>query len=192
MNATATALTDKMEETLESRLDFSEILLTYQDRVYNQTFRMLGNREDAEEATQDIFLSVHGALDNFRGDSKISTWIYRITSNECISRLRKKQLDMRSLDEPVGDDRDTMFGDFIPSNKADPEELLESGETAKLIRSKVRDLPPDWAMAVSLYHFDDLSYDEIAEVMGIPKATVATYIFRGRKKLANGLMKFFS
>ena len=92
MNATATTLTDTMEEAAESTLDFSEILLTYQDRVYNQTFRMLGNREDAEETTQDIFLSVYGALDNFRGDSKLTTWIYRITSNECISRLRKKQL----------------------------------------------------------------------------------------------------
>ncbi len=168
--------------------DFRTILFEYQDRVYNQAYRMLGNREDAEEATQDIFLKVHGALEDFRGDSKVSTWLYRITSNECISRLRRKQLDMTSLDEPVGNDGSSTMGDFIPSDMDDPVDILESEELAGMIRSRVRALPPDWAMAISLFHFDDLSYEEIADIMDIPKATVATYIFRGRKKLARDLM----
>ena len=73
----------------------------------------------------------------------------------------------------------------------DAEEIMESEETAALIRSKVQELPPDWAMAISLYHFDEMSYDEIAEIMKIPKATVATYIFRGRKQLSQQLMKIF-
>ena len=83
---------------------FTSILADYQDRVYNQAFRMLGNHEDAEEATQDIFLNIYRSLEDFRGESKMSTWIYRITSNECISRLRKKQLDITSLEEFIGDD----------------------------------------------------------------------------------------
>ena len=67
-------------------------------------------------------------------------------------------------------------------------EVLESDETAEMVRSQVQKLPPDWAMAISLCHFEDLSYDEIAEVMDIPKATVATYIHRGRKQLSLHLM----
>ena len=69
--------------------------------------------------------------------------------------------------------------------------MLESEETAEMIRNQVRQLPANWAMAVSLYHFDDLSYEEIAEIMEIPRATVATYIMRGRKQLAGQLMGMF-
>ena len=166
---------------------FDHILRTYQDRVYNQAYRMLGNREDAEEAAQDVFLKVYRSLDDFRGDSKLSTWIYRITANECISRLRKKQLDIASMDDPIGDDG-AVLADVIPDRREGCDSAIESAETASRIRDMVRTLPPDWAMAISLYHFDDLSYDEIAEIMDIPRATVATYIFRGRKKLASMLM----
>lgn len=185
-NALAT-LKDSGTETLNLAEEFKKILTAYQDRVYNQAYRMLGNHEDAEEATQDIFLNIYSSLEKFRGDSKITTWIYRITSNECISRLRKKQLDTKSLDEPLDEDGVTL-ADFIHDGCSDPIKVLESEETAEMIRSKIQELPSDWAMAISLYHFDDLSYDEIAEIMNIPKATVATYIFRGRNQLAHQLM----
>ena len=170
---------------------FKKLLAEYQDRVYNQAYRMLGNREDAEESTQDIFLNIYRSLDNFRGESKISTWIYHITSNVCISRLRKKQLDTRSFDEPFGEDGATL-ADIIPDTGAHPETLLESEETAMTVRAQVRKLPPEWAMAISLCHFDELSYEEIAAVMEIPKATVATYIHRGRKQRSRELMTFVS
>ncbi len=174
----------KSESLVEN---FQKLLADYQDRVYNQAYRMLGHHEDAEEATQDIFMSIYHSLGRFRGESKVSTWIYRITSNECISRLRKKQLETSSLDEPFEADGRTL-SDIIPDSGSDPETFLETSETAELIRSQVRRLPANWAMALSLYHFDDLSYDEIADVMDIPKATVATYILRGRKQLAQWLI----
>ncbi len=168
--------------------NFKKLLADYQNIVYNQTYRMLGNHENAEEATQDIFMNIYRSLDSFRKESKVSTWIYRITSNECISRLRKKQLETSSFDEPFEPDGRTL-SDIIPDCGSSPEELLESAETAEMVRSGVRCLPAKWAMAISLYHFDDLSYEEIAEIMEIPKATAATYIMRGRKKLAQWLMK---
>lgn len=183
-----------VESTLESKQlidNFETILAEYQDRVYNQAYRMLGNREDAEEATQDIFLNIYKSLEGFRGESKISTWIYSITSNICISRLRKKQLETTSLEEPLGEDSTTL-GDFIHDDSPDQQTLMESKETAEMVRTQVQKLPPDWAMAISLCHFDDLSYDEIAKIMDIPKATVATYIHRGRKQLAQQLMNRMS
>ena len=167
--------------------NFKKILAEYQDRVYNQAYRMLGNREDAEEATQDIFLNIYRSLGSFRMESKLSTWIYRITSNECISRLRKKQLETTSLDEHIEQEGRTL-SEILPDRGSNPEKLLELSETAELVRSQVRRLPARWAMAVSLCHFDDLSYDEIADIMEIPRATVATYIMRGRKQLAQWLM----
>jgi len=165
---------------------FKTLLEEYQDRVYNQAYRMLGNREDAEEATQDIFLSIYRSLEEFRGECKMSTWIYRITSNMCITRLRKKQLVTTSMDEPFEPDGRPL-SEILPDSGSDPEKLMESTEIAQLVRSHVSRLPAQWAMAISLFHFDDLSYDEIADVMEIPKATIATYIMRGRKQLAQWL-----
>ncbi|MFC1614217.1 RNA polymerase sigma factor [Gemmatimonadota bacterium] len=166
--------------------DFRSLLAAYQDRVYNQAYRMLGNREEAEEAAQDVFLRIYRSLDDFRGESKISSWIFRITANVCISRLRKKQLEISSLDEPV-ESGETTMAEMIPDNQPDPGQQYESQETAEIIRAQVRRLHPDWAQAISLHHYQGMSYDEVAEVMGIPRATVATYILRGRRQLAKQL-----
>jgi len=179
-----------IEPTLENiplAEKFKTLLVEYQDRVYNQSYRMLGNHEDAEEATQDIFMSVYRSLEDFRGECKMSTWIYRITSNTCITRLRKKQLVTTSMDEPFEPDGRPL-SEILPDSGSSPENLMESAEIAQLVRSQVSRLPAQWAMAISLFHFDDLSYDEIADIMEIPKATVATYIMRGRKQLAQWLM----
>ena len=87
---------------------FAHLVAQHRDRVYNQAYRVLGNREDAEEAAQDVFLQVYRALDSFRGCSAVATWIYRITANVCIDRLRRKRLDTTSMDTPLGDDGATL------------------------------------------------------------------------------------
>jgi len=166
---------------------FSLLVDKYQNRVYNQAYRMLGNSEDAEEAAQDVFIRIYRSIHKFRSESKITTWIYRITSNVCINRLRKMQLEMASLDEPLYEDGRTA-AELIADEAPDPERKLESKQIAELVRSQLRTLPPNWAMALSLNHFEGLSYNGISEVMEIPKATVATYILRGRKKLAQQLI----
>jgi RNA polymerase sigma-70 factor (ECF subfamily) len=97
---------------------------------------------------------------------------------------------MSSLDREL-DDEGTTLKEYIPGDYPDPETLYENEQTAEYIRSQVRSLPPKWAMAISMYHFDDMSYDEISEAMGIPTATVATYILRGRQQLAVQLAKAF-
>jgi RNA polymerase sigma-70 factor, ECF subfamily len=179
-------LVDPKPESPFLMSDFKKILGEFQDKVYNQAYRMMGNSEDAEEVTQDIFLKVFKNISAFRGECKMSTWIYRITSNECISRLRKKQLDMTSLDSPFDDGR--TLSDVLPSDNHDTLKNMESEETAKYIRSQVNRLPAEWAMAICLYHFDDLSYNEISEIMSLPTGTIATYILRGRKQLAKWLV----
>jgi RNA polymerase sigma-70 factor (ECF subfamily) len=168
--------------------EFRRLVYEYQDRVYNQAFRMLGSREDAEDAAQDVFMRVYKSLDRFRGESKLSSWIFRITVNVCISRLRKKQRSPAGAawtEEEEGLSPESLAVDETPG----PEEKLEAKQTAEFVRAQLRSLPPKWAMAISLYHFDDLSYDEIAEVMNIPRTTAATYILRGRRKLAEKLKR---
>jgi RNA polymerase sigma-70 factor, ECF subfamily len=167
--------------------DFRSILAAYQDKVYNQAYRMLGNREEAEEATQDVFLRIHRSLDEFRGESKLSSWIFRIAANVCITRLRKKQLEMTSLDEPA-EPGGRPVADCIPDGEPDPGQELEQKRLSENLQDQVRRLPANWAQAISLHHFQGFSYEEVAEVMQIPRATVATYILRGRKQLAKQII----
>ena len=166
--------------------DFADIVDKYQDSVYNQAFRMLGNSEDAEEAAQDIFMRVYSSLPSFRGECKLSTWIYRITFNVCLNRKDRKKPVFVSIDEENTFSEKEFLGDITKA----PDKILSDKELSEAIQEKLRELPPKWAMVLSFYHFEGLSYEEIAEIMEIPKATVATYIFRGRTELAKTLAAF--
>ena len=168
---------------VQSDTDFRQLVESYQHKVYNQAFRMLGNREEAEEATQDIFLKVHGSLKDFRGDSKLSSWIYRIAANVCISKMRRKQLKTSSLDHPPGEEGRSV-AEVTADKSNNPEEEYSAGEIGQIVRKQLRRLKPEWAQALSLHYFGGQSYDEVAEVMEIPRATVATYIRRGKMQLA--------
>jgi len=168
--------------------DFRTILAEYQDRVYNQAWRMLGSREEAEEAAQDAFLRIYRGLEDFRGESQLSSWIFRIVANVCITRLRRKQMRTDSLDEPVEEGGGRAVLESLADDSLNPEEELEAEQTAENLRAQVRRLPPLWAQAISLHHYEGLSYEEIAEAMQIPRATVATYILRGRRQLAKQMI----
>ena len=148
---------------------------------------MLGSHEEAEEATQDIFVKVYRYIGDFRGDAKISSWIYRIAANVCITRLKKKQLKTRSIDQPI-EAEGTTIGELIPDEGDTPDEQAEKNEMAKILRDQIRELPAKWSQAITLHHFQGFSYEEVAEVMQIPRATVATYILRARKQLAKMML----
>lgn len=144
---------------------------------------MLGSRQEAEEATQDIFLKIHGGLSEFRGDSKLSSWVYRITANVCISRLRKKQL--RTIDfEGTKDEGERPLIHSLAEEGSDPETRMKAKEMGEIVREELRMLPPQWAQAISMHYFGGQSYEEVAAILEIPRPTVATYISRGKQQLA--------
>ncbi len=147
---------------------------------------MLGSMEEAEDATQDVFLRIHGSLGTFRGESKISSWVYRITANVCIGRLRKKQRII-SNHRRLADYREQISDPTLQQGE-DPEGVYAAKQMADFVRSEVRNLPPMWAQAISLHYFGEETYSDIAAAMGIPKGTVATYISRGKKRLAKRMM----
>jgi RNA polymerase sigma-70 factor, ECF subfamily len=164
--------------------DIRQIVETYQHKVYNQAYRMLGNREEAEEATQDIFLKIHGGLKNFRGEAKLSSWIYRIAANECKGRMRKKQLRSSSIDTPVAEEGRSL-AEMIADEDEDPEADFASKEMGGIVREQLRSLKPEWALTISLHYFGEQTYEEIAKEMEIPRSTVATNIRRGKMQLAS-------
>jgi RNA polymerase sigma-70 factor, ECF subfamily len=159
-----------------SEAKFTAILKEYQHRVYRQAFRILGDACEAEEVTQDVFLSVYRNLNTFRGEANLATWIYRIAANACISRRRRAKQDFVR-----GDDEDQR--DSVVDEDPNPEEFLIRREAYDCLDRFIASLPDKEAIAISLFYYEEKSYEEIAAVMNIPLGTVAALLHRGRAHL---------
>jgi RNA polymerase sigma-70 factor (ECF subfamily) len=138
---------------------------------------MLGNREDAEEATQDVFLNIHRNLADFRGESSISTWIYRITYNICLRRREQMASQNRVFSESA--DRDAEFADESP----DAHEIIAKREMSVLLQEAIAQLPTNEAAVITLLYLEEKTYAEIGEILSMPAGTVATSLHRGRNRL---------
>ncbi|MCY3712803.1 MAG: sigma-70 family RNA polymerase sigma factor [Gemmatimonadetes bacterium] len=162
---------------------FARLVERHSVSVYNLTLRMVGNREDAEEAAQDVFVRAYRSLDRFRGDSRFSTWLYRIAVNVSLSSARRSRRDLSttSLSEPE-DDEDGLPMQ-LPDPLADPAERFEQAEFRDHVRNMVAALPPIYSAVISMYHMQSLSYDEIAEALELPIGTVKARLFRARAAL---------
>ena len=162
---------------------FEPLVRANQKGVYNLCLRMLGNEQDALDASQEAFLKAWRGLSSFRGDSRFSVWLYRLTNNVCIDCLRKRPAapDL-SL---TGEDDETLP---IPDGRFSPETELEKKELRAAVARCLDRLPPEFRQAVVLREVNGLSYDEIARVTGLEPGTVKSRIFRARKKLAAALL----
>lgn len=158
---------------------FRDIVNTYSAQVYNHALKLLKNQEDAEEATQDVFMKINKAIDLFRGDAKLSTWIWRITTNVCYTRLSKKRLETTPLDET------TMTVPDMVSTVAE----LTNNERKDLIETALIHIPQQQASILLLFYFEEKSYKEIADIFNLPEGTVATLLHRGRENLKSELFK---
>lgn len=159
---------------------FKHLVEQYRLQIYRQALRMLGCVEDAEEATQDVFIRAYKGLRTYRGDGKLATWLYRITYNTCISRLRKKQLLTVPLDASIEDHRPQRP---MPDPHPDPEALYFSRRLSERLRDLITSLPPKYRDILELYHFQERSYEEIANLLNVPVGTVKTHLFRARGRL---------
>lgn len=178
-----------VQQVLEGNTNaFEELVLEYEKKVYNVALRILGNREDAADMTQEAFIKAFNSLSGFRGDSKFSVWLTRIVSNLCLdflrSRSRRPTVSL-SVEDDEGDDVQLDIADVSQS----PELLLERSLTRESVRRGLKALPEDYREILLLREIQGLSYDEIAEALNIEVGTVKSRIFRGRKKLCDYLIK---
>lgn len=153
--------------------DFNTIVEENSDFVYNVAYRMMGNAEDAEDVAQEAFISAYRARDRFRGDSKVTTWLYRITTNAALMRLRKEKRG-RSLTRTGLDDVD------IPSLGETPEGTAVTSELGEKIREGIEMLQPDLRAAVVLRDVSGLSNSEAADSLGITISSLKSRLHRGR------------
>ena len=165
------------------RSAFARLVDRHSVSVFNLTLRIVGNREDAEEAAQDAFVRAYRNLGRFRGDARFSTWLYRIAVNVSLSSARRSRRDLSTTSLSGSEDEEEGLPLQLPDPSANPAERFEQGEFREQVRNMVAALPPIYSAVISMYHIQSLTYDEIAESLELPIGTVKARLFRARAAL---------
>ena len=181
-------LQNAIQRCLERRDDaFAEIVEAYERQIYTLAYRMLGDPEEARDATQEVFIKVHQTLDTFRFQSKFSSWVYRVAMNTVIDYRR------RWLRHPLKRLEDLLSGErsHPRATGPEPEEQVLRDERVEAVRVAVAKLPIKLRAALVLKDLQGLSYTEISEVLGITEGTVASRLNEARKQLTRHLRRSF-
>lgn len=159
---------------------FAELVDLYKDKIFHLAYRMLSNRHESEDVVQDTFLRVYKNLDRYDENQKFSTWIYRIATNLCVDRLRKRK-PTYSLDAEMNDKEGIDGYAMIPSDDRTPETEFMLTETQVMIRQAIESLPAKYKTVMILRYLQELSLQEISDVLGMPITTIKTRVHRGRE-----------
>lgn len=159
---------------------FAEIVYSFQDAVYNLCYRMLNERTEAEDATQEAFIRAFNNLHRYDVNRSFKTWLLSIASNHCIDRLRKRRLKYLSLDEPLPSNMQMALSSENPG----PEAVAVQNEHSSYIQALLDDLSPDDRAGIVLKYWYDYSYAEIAEVLDTTESAIKSRLFRARRALA--------
>ena len=174
---------------------FAALVRHHQNKVYGLCLRMMGNPEEAEDLAQEVFLTVFRAIGQFRGESRLSTWIYRITRNHCLNRIkflkrraherrqslevtRQADLNGQRLHHPVG------------SRPERPDKLAEGKQMEQLVQARIAELSEEHRELVVLRDLEHLSYEEIQEITGLPQGTIKSRLHRARVDLARRMAPY--
>jgi RNA polymerase sigma-70 factor (ECF subfamily) len=171
---------------LTTDLSFEQIVRDHQTMVFGTLARMLGSRDNLDDLAQEVFLRLYKALPAFRGESLLSTYLYRITINVAQNewkRRKRQRTSMVSISDEVSGWEDRLEH---PSRNAI--EQLEEYELKEAVEEQLQQLSEVERAVLVLYHQEERSYEQIAEVLGMPIGTVRTHLHRGRKKMREGLM----
>ena len=174
---------------------FEQMVSRYWDRIYTMVNQLLRNSQDAEEVTQDAFIRAHRGLVNFRGDSAFSTWLYQIATNLARNRYwywwRRKRDKSVSFDAPVSADNSTTLADLIPAEVETPDDITVTQEFIDRIAQGMEKLSAKHREILTLRNIKNLSYEEIADILGISVGTVKSRIARARESLRSKLGEDF-
>ncbi|HZS39983.1 MAG TPA: sigma-70 family RNA polymerase sigma factor [Polyangia bacterium] len=172
---------------------FEEMVRLYQHKVFNLVYRMIGSAEEAEDIAQEVFVTVFKAIDSFRGESKFSTWLYRIAANHCKNRM--KYLGRRSykatgeLDEAAERELQDAQPSAMRPHVDGPEAVLEGLQLERMVQAGIAALDEEHRALIVLRDVEDLSYDEIASITGLAEGTVKSRLHRARLALKEHMAK---
>ncbi|MDO6432359.1 sigma-70 family RNA polymerase sigma factor [Flavitalea sp. BT771] len=165
---------------------FAPLVERYQNYVFTLVLRFTDSREDAEEISQDIFVKAYRSLADFRGESKFSTWLYTIVRTSCITFLRKKKLDITSIDN------ERTFLQLENRESGFSANTIEQKSRHAMVNEAIRLLSPDDAQLITLFYKGEQSLEEISKVMGLEANTVKVKLHRARHRLKEKMEKYFS
>ena len=158
---------------------FQSIVERIHPTAYAVVRSVLGNSDEVEDVLQNVYIKIHRGLGGFRGDSRLSTWIYQIARNEAINAARRRRLEGPPVDEVV----------LAAGEDTNPETTYGKRELSQRMDTAMTGLEENYRMALELRYMGERSYEEIAETMGLPIGTVKTYIYRGKAQLKKVLMR---
>jgi len=167
---------------------FGELVSRYESKVYSLALRMVRNPEDAEDVLQDTFLRAYRGIKSFQGASTFSTWIYRITANSALMRLRKKQLPTVSIEDQEERETPVNIADWTPG----PVEQLMTQELQTEMDEAIEALPPEFRQVFILRDIEERSNAEVAEILDLSVAAVKSRLHRARLKVRNRLAGYFT
>jgi RNA polymerase sigma-70 factor (ECF subfamily) len=165
---------------------FGEIVRRWERRIFALAFGILGREEDARDATQETFVAAFRNLKGFRGDAKVSSWLHRIAVNQCITRQRRARVRGEMSLEGAQEDG----AQFEAETVENPAESVEGRERTEAVRRAVNALPPELRSVVVMKEFEDLTFQEIADALGVPLSTVKSRLYTALKQLRLRLEKF--
>lgn len=171
-----------------NRERFSELVERYQGRLVNYLFRLVRGQDEALDLAQEVFIKVYQALGRYDPHYKFSTWLFRVAQNAAIDKLRRRRLQLVSLDRPTDDGEDRPWE--FASEDPDPYGDARNRERGVAIQQGIDALPWEYRELIVLRHYAELSYDEIAQLKGMPLGTVKNKLFRARQLLKSSLGEY--
>lgn len=184
---------DGYEQKLVARLKrrdeaaFNELITLYQGRIFRLVFRMLGDRAEAEDLAQEVFVTVFKSIDGFRGDSKLSTWLYRVATNHCKNRIKYLQRRARGKKKEFDEIAEAGAIESATMNQtshiARPDHMVEAYEKEQILKTAIASLDEDHRTLIVLRDIENLTYDQIQEITGLAEGTVKSRLHRARHAL---------
>lgn len=169
---------------------FVELINKFQEPVMRTCMGFLHNNDDAQDITQEVFIEVFESIDKFRGDAKLSTWIYRIAVNKSLNFMRssKKRSFFQNIESVfTGSDNSLVVAD----NNSEPHQQMEQNETASILKKAIESLAKNQQIAFTMHKYEDLSYKQIAEIMDVSLSSVESLIHRAKVNLQKKLVNYY-
>jgi len=161
---------------------FGKLRQKYQNAIYNLIARMIRDRQEVEDLTQEAFIKAFTSLETFNDEYAFSTWLYKIATNNCIDHIRRKKLQTFSIDKPLAS-KDGDYAFELPDTSFEPDrDLIDSQRTA-ILKKAIESLPPKYRKVIELRHVEEREYQDIAKILDLPLGTVKAHIFRARELL---------
>ena len=171
---------------------FRHLIETYQNLVFKTCFNLLRNKEDAEDLAQDVFIEIYESINQFRNESKLSTWLYRIAINKSLNQLRKNKIKsmISSIDHFFVRDKNSKLEPVDPDSDNNPESIYYN-ERIHIMQKAIDSLPENQRIAFTLCKYEDLSYQEISSVMNLSLSSVESLIHRAKLSLQKKLINYY-